>query len=226
MADNELDELYSVKPDGFTALRSQLATAANQRGDATAAKRIAAARKPTTAAWIVNRLVLRHKETKRRLTELGDRLRAAHAALDGDRIRRLSAEQHELVAELGRRAFQTAGLTNPSATLREDVTGTLQAAVADPAVAARLGRLTKAERWSGFGGFGEAAEPAPETSHKDSRLDALRAALAAAEQAKAQADDALSQRHEELAAARFRHDEARRDLRRGPAGARRRRQGL
>jgi thioesterase domain-containing protein len=34
------------------------------------------------------------------------------------------------------------------------VTDTLQAAIADPDVAARLGRLEKAERWSGFGDFG------------------------------------------------------------------------
>jgi len=34
------------------------------------------------------------------------------------------------------------------------VTGTLQAAIADPDVASRLGRLAKAETWSGFGEFG------------------------------------------------------------------------
>lgn len=214
MADDELDELYSVKPDGFTALRNTLATAADKRGDATAAKRISAARKPTTAAWIVNRLVLRHKESKQQLTDLGDRLRAAHAALDGERIRRLSAEQRELIEELSRKAFRTAELSNPSAALREDVTGTLQAAIADPEVAAELGRLTKAERWSGFGGFGEAAaEPEPKSRDQDGHLEALREALAAAEQAKSDADDALSRRQDELAAARQRHDEARRNLR-------------
>ncbi|ORW05923.1 hypothetical protein [Mycobacterium kyorinense] len=214
MADDELDELYSVKPDGFTALRSKLATAAGKRGDASGARRISAARKPTTAAWVVNRVVLRHKEAKRRLIELGDRLRGAHAALDGGRIRRLSTEQHALIEELGRTAFETAELTNPPAALREDVSSTLQAAIADPDVAARLGRLTKAERWSGFGGFGEAAaEPAPKSRDDDRHLDELRAALAAAEQAKSDAEEALSRRREELATAEQRHDEARRKLR-------------
>jgi hypothetical protein len=94
MVDDELDSLYWVEPDAFTARRAELAAAAKQRGDA-AAKRISAARKPTTAAWIVNRLALRHKDAKRRLADLGDRLRAAHAAVDGDRIRDLSAEQHK-----------------------------------------------------------------------------------------------------------------------------------
>ena len=50
MAD-ELDELYEVKPEEFTALRTKLAAAAKQRGDGDTAKQITAARKPTTAAW-------------------------------------------------------------------------------------------------------------------------------------------------------------------------------
>ena len=60
MADDELDTLYWVPPDAFTAERTKLAKAAKQRGDAAAAKRISAARKPTTAAWIVNRLAIGH----------------------------------------------------------------------------------------------------------------------------------------------------------------------
>jgi hypothetical protein len=214
---DELDELYWVKPDGFTALRSKLAAAAKQRGDSAAAKRISAARKPTTAAWTVNRLALRHKETRSRLTELGDRLRDAHAAMDGERVRGLSAEQHHLIGELARTAFRAADLENPSDALRADVTGTLQAAIADPDVAAKLGRLSKPESWSGFGGFGfgEAteAEPAPEDTATRRQLDELRAALAEAEQAKAKAEDALSERRDGLSAARMRRDEARTKLR-------------
>lgn len=210
---DELDELYQVKPDGFTALRTKLAAEAKQRGDSAAAKRISAARKPTTAAWVVNRLALQHKEIRSRLTELGDQLRDAHAAMDGQRIRGLSAEQHHLIGELARTAFRAAGLENPSEAVRADVTGTLQAAIADPEVAAKLGRLSKAESWSGFG-FGEAAaEPTPEDKATHRHLDELQAALAAAERAKAEADDALSERRDELSAARTRRDEARTKLR-------------
>ena len=156
MADDELDELYCVKPEEFTALRTKLVAAAKKRGDASAAKkRVSAARRPTTAAWVVNQLAHRDEDVKQSLTDLGERLGAAHAAMDGDTIRQLSSEQRSLVDELARAAFEGADLTNPSAALREDVTGTLQAAVADPDVTARLGRLTKAERWSGFGDFGD-----------------------------------------------------------------------
>jgi hypothetical protein len=78
--------------------------------------------------------------------------------MDGERIRDLSAEQHKLIDELARAAFEAAGGRNPSSTVRDDVTSTLQAAIADPDVRARLGRLAKPERWSGFGAFGDVAQ--------------------------------------------------------------------
>ncbi|MCW2652436.1 MAG: hypothetical protein JWR32_3412 [Mycobacterium sp.] len=235
MADDELDELYRVKPEGFTELRTKLAEATKRRGDAAAAKRISSARKPTTAAWAVNRLALGDKRAKPRLTDLGERLRAAHAAMDGDLIRELTREQRALIHELAGGAFEAAELTDPSAALRDDVTDTLQAAIADPDVASRLGRLTKAERWSGFGSFGDAAPassvaragkvkaqphqaPRQETDDKPRENDLERArqrrvrasaAVTAAERAKAHADETVSERQAELAQAQLRCDEAR-----------------
>jgi hypothetical protein len=236
MAD-ELDELYEVKPEEFTALRTKFAAAAKERGDADTAKQISAARKPTTAAWVVNRLALRDQEIRARLTGLGERLKEAHTAMDGNRIRELSAEQRRLVDDVVRAAFEEAELADPTAALRDDVTGTLQAAVADPDVALRLGRLTKAERWSGFGEFGDtamvftatrktstASEKQTEAPQRDDKADdkrdaarrereKARAALAAAERAKADADAALTDLQSGLATARLRRDDARRRLR-------------
>jgi hypothetical protein len=213
MPDDELDELYSVKPDGFTALRRKLADAAKQRGDTAAAKQISAIRKPTTAAWIVNLFVLQHKESKQQLAELRKRLRDAHAAMDGERIRRLSIEQRHLVDELGRAAFKTADVKHPSAALREDVTGTLQAAIADADIAGQLGRLSKAERWSGFGEFGAvapvstkpAAKPSPDAQRQ---RGALEAELAEAQRAQAKADRQLREAERDLAAANEAYDKA------------------
>jgi hypothetical protein len=238
MADAELDELFAAKPEDFTGLRTKLAAAAKKRGDADTAKQISGARKPTTAAWVVNRLALGDTSVKERLSDLRERLRAAHAEMDGERIRELTGQQRRLVNELTRTAIEEAELTEPSAALRDDITGTLQAAVADPDVAARLGRLSKAERWSGFGEFGDTAmvftttrakpKPEPKTEPKseppkatkrDDEKEAARrereearAALAAAEQAKAEADDALSELQTDLAVARLRRDDARKRL--------------
>ena len=222
MADDQLDVLYAATPEAFTALRTELAAAAKKRGDADAAKRISAARKPTMAAWIVNLLALRNADAKRRLADLGDHLRGAHAAMNGERIRELSSVQRRLVDELARAGFEGADVADPSAALRDDVTGTLQAAIADPDVAARLGRLTKAERWSGFGEFGETAmvftatrEPATQQSGADEddaahpQGEEARAALAAAVRAKADADEALAELQADLATARLRRVDAR-----------------
>jgi DNA repair exonuclease SbcCD ATPase subunit len=205
MADDELDSLYWAEPDAFTALRTKLAAEAKGRGDAAAAKRISAARKPTTAAWIVNRLALRRKDAKKRLSDLGDRLRAAHAEMDGERIRDLSAEQHKLIDELTRAALEAAEVKRPSAAVREDLAGTLQAAVADSDVAERLGRLAKPQRWSGFG-LGEAAPASAPAKRSGTaaqrRLDKLKSAVTDAEQDKTEAADALARRKAERDEAR------------------------
>jgi hypothetical protein len=236
MVDEELDGLYEVPPKEFTAQRARLAAAAKERGDDATAKRISGINKPTTAAWVINRLVLRHADTRQRLADLGKRLRTAHEAMDGGRIRDLSAEQRRLIDELTRKALQAADLAQPSATVREDLTSTLQAAIADPQINERLGRLTKPEQWSGFGAFGDAApeagaassEPAKRRSTpgqkrpakqstddkaEQRRREKLSAALATAERTKAAADDLVAERQAERDAAQQRRDAAARALR-------------
>lgn len=229
MADDELDSLYWAPPKDFTAERTRLTAAAKRRADDAAAKRIAAANKPTTAAWIVNRLALRHNDSRQRLADLSDRLRAAHAAMDGARIRDLSAEQHQLIDELTRAALQAADVDNPTSAVRDAITSTLQAAIADPEVRARLGRLARPEQWSGFADFGAAApvtttartgkakerparaRPAKQSARDGAaqrRLEKLASAVAAAEREKADADARLSERRAERDAARQGRDEA------------------
>ncbi|WP_240431050.1 hypothetical protein [Mycobacterium kyogaense] len=217
-----LDALYAARPQDFTARRTELAAAAKKAGAGDAAKQIGASRRPTVAAWVVNLLAL--KGTARtQLADLRTRLREAHAAMDGDAIRALTTEQRRLVEELSRAGFVAAGITDPSAALRDDVVSTLQAAVADPEVLARLGRLTKAEQWSGFGDFGVAtavsakrspgsapAAPAPPAEKRARRgpSPALRDALAR----QADADAALPELQSDLSVARLRVEDARRRL--------------
>lgn len=224
--DDALDRLYAARPEDFTAQRTRLAAEAKRSGDAAAAKQISGSRKPTVAAWVANLLALRGT-ARASLADLGTRLREAHAAMDGEAIRTLTGEQRRLVDELSRAGFLAAGVAEPSAALRDDVTATLQAAVADPDVAARLGRLTKAEQWSGFGEFGTVTAvsakrtPTPakaalanEADKKadDERARQARAALAAAEHRKSEADAALTDLQSDLARARLRVDDARRRL--------------
>ncbi|HYO01930.1 MAG TPA: hypothetical protein VET27_08595 [Mycobacterium sp.] len=227
-AEDDVEGLYGVPPEEFLARRKDLVAAARKRGDAEAAKLIGAARRPTTAAWVVNALVRADGAARRRLAELADGLRAAHAAMDGARIRELSSVQRKLIDELARTGFTATAQSNPSAALRDDVVGTLQAAIADPDVAARLGRLEKAERWSGFGDFGSVTtvgpvskskqKPKPKAEQPDvsndheaaaadvaaarERVASARIASEAARQAHSDAVDIASERKAELARAR------------------------
>jgi hypothetical protein len=143
-------ELYAADPDGFTERRQELITSAREAGEPAAAKQIAALRKPTRSAWVVNRLVREDPQVKSRLAALAAELRD-EPSMDGTRIRELTAARGRLVDELTRQALQVSDLPAPPAALREEVTATLDAAIADPEVAANLGTLVRAAHYAGFG---------------------------------------------------------------------------
>jgi len=168
------DELYSADPGEFTDRRKALADAARAAGDTAAAKRIAALRKPTRAAWVVNQLARADPEAPDRLAELAAALREAEQAKDGPRLRELSAARGALVDSLTAQALSAASVADPPAGLREEVTETLTSVLADPEVAAEFaaGTLTRAAKWAGFGlasfgdtPFGAADEGAPARRH-------------------------------------------------------------
>jgi hypothetical protein len=146
-------ELYGADPGEFIPRRKALADAARAAGDRDAAKEITALRKPTRAAWVVNRLARADPGAPRRLADLAAGLRAAAEAKDGRRLRELSVQRGELVDGLTARALDAAGVADPPTALREDVAATLTAALADPETAAQFadGTLTRAAEWAGFG---------------------------------------------------------------------------
>jgi hypothetical protein len=143
-------ELYEADPDEFTQRRQDLAAQAREAGEPAVAKQIAGLRKPTRSAWVVNRLVRADPQVTARLAALAAELRDG-PSLDGTRIRELTTARSRLVDELTRQALQMPDLPAPPAALREEVTATLDAAIADPDVAARLGTLVRAAHWAGFG---------------------------------------------------------------------------
>ena len=151
-------ELYGADPDAFTERRKALALAAREAGDRAAATAIAALRKPTRSAWVVNQLARADPDAPGRLAALAADLRAAERAKDGPRLRELSADRGALIDALTDRALAASGVLDRPASLREEVTATLTAAMADPGTAAAFaaGSLTRAAQWSGFG-FGDFA---------------------------------------------------------------------
>jgi hypothetical protein len=148
-------ELYGGEPGVFTGRRTALASAAKAAGDASAAAAIAALRKPTRAAWIVNRLSRTDPGAPSRLAALATALRDAERAKDGPRLRELSATRGPLIDALTAQALAAADVRDPPPSLRDEITSTLTAALADPSTAAGFasGTLTRAAHWSGFGAF-------------------------------------------------------------------------
>ena len=148
-------ELYGLLPADFTTARDERARAARTAGrreDAAAIRKLA---RPTTSAWLVNRLSRDDPAGLGRLFEVAEALQEAQRTLAGDRLRDLSARRRQVVgdllpaaAELARRAGQPA-----SPAVLEEVRATLEAAVADAAAreAVRSGQLTRALSYAGLG---------------------------------------------------------------------------
>ena len=238
-------ELYQLDPDEFMARRKDLADQARTAGDPAAAKQITGLRKPTRSAWVVNRLVRTDPDVTARLAALADELRDAERSRQGARIRELSAARARLVDELTRQALS--GLPAPPAALREEVTATLDAALADPEVAANLGTLVRAAHWAGFGvnldgspGLATAVAPAKtrkpapaepgaerERRHREKIIEAEREvaeagrALDAATAEEQRLDDTVRRLETELARARKHLAEARRQAYRAESRQRR-----
>ena len=163
MTDALIQRLYEEPPDGFVAARTAAINEAKQSGDRDTAKRLAALKKPTVAAWVVNLLALRRPDLIEQLVGLSTALRDAQRGLDGDQLRELNAQRRQVVSALVGAARKLAmdALAAESGARAEpgvklplgEVEATLTAALAEPAVAAqvRTGRLIRAATYAGFG---------------------------------------------------------------------------
>jgi DNA repair exonuclease SbcCD ATPase subunit len=129
----QAERLYAGAPEDFVAARNEAVKALRQSGDRPTADAVGALRRPTQAAWVVNRLVRERAEVVEELLELGASLRAAQSSLDADTLRDLTKQRRRLVAGVAREAgalAREAGTPLASATERQ-VEDTLQAAVVD-----------------------------------------------------------------------------------------------
>jgi len=156
-------ELYGLLPGEFTAARDSAVKRAKADGDKPAAAAIAALRRPSLAAWVVNALVRhRHDEVEQLLT-LGEALRTAQEGMAGDELRALARQRQQVLSAVSRQARALAReLGQPvSEDVGLEVEQTLGAAMADPAVAeaVRSGRLTSPTSYAGLGLPARAAPP-------------------------------------------------------------------
>ncbi|BAL92678.1 hypothetical protein AMIS_74580 [Actinoplanes missouriensis 431] len=153
--DDSVRRLYEEPPDGFVATRSAAIEEARKAGDRDAAKRLAALKKPTVAAWVVNLLAIKRPDLIEELVELSSALRSAQRDLQGDQLRELSTQRRQFVSAMvaaARKLAVAAGVPAARLPLGE-VEATLTAALAEPEIAeqVRTGRLIRAATYAGFG---------------------------------------------------------------------------
>lgn len=94
--DDDLDRLYQLPLNAFTAARNEIAKSAGARG-----AEIRKLARPPVAAWAVNQLYWRDRKTYDTLIEAAEAMRAAHAAvLAGKRgDLRFTGKEHEEALE-------------------------------------------------------------------------------------------------------------------------------
>jgi hypothetical protein len=213
-------DLYILPLDEFTAARDELAQHFKSEGDAEEAKMVAKLRKPSVAAWALNRAARSNPELVSRLLDSHRRLRQAasrQAVEEASETRRqaVTALTDAAMSELDKGSLQT----------RDRINRTLLAVATDAQGEADLaaGTLVRELEPSG-GGWGEMElPPTPEPDPAEQMAAAAEQARARASKLEAEADDAESQveaAKEALAEARRRAKQARSAAEKAAAEAR------
>jgi chromosome segregation ATPase len=225
-----LDELYAADPDDFTARRNELAKQLRAAGDAAAADRVKALKKPSRAAWAINRFSGDEAKLRKQLLDAGAGLRDAQERLvagEGDRTEvREASERERAAVDKARDAVATisaeAGAQLSPAALERAVQ-TLHAVALDDDVRRDFerGRLTTDHEAVGLGGLdlaaaaqaGKGSRKPPGSKAGDSKkAQKLRDELTAAEAEVRELDRRQKQADLSVTAARDAAERAQRDL--------------
>ena len=240
---SEVRELYRSAPEGFISARDSLAKRLRTDGRDADADEVKKLRRPTVAAWALDRLADVAPGDVAALLEAGAELakaqRATLSGRDPRTLREATAKRRDLVAELSQTAadaLRDAG-RDPDPHL-EDIRGTLEAASVDEEIGERLrtGTLERTSRPpAGFGDLSglqlvsrrdeapEARQPAPagkagadDAEHARelaAQIRRLRREREAAGRKAAAAEAARVRMAEQVASMRARLDAARAKLR-------------
>jgi hypothetical protein len=162
MISTEVRELYRSPPDGFIAARDALVKRLRDEGRDAEAADVKKLRRPTVAAWALDRVADEAPDAIGELLEAGaDLARAQRATLSGrdpQSLRDATTRRRELVSRLSEIAagvLRDAG-SSPDPHL-EDIRGTLETASVDEDVAERLRAGTLDRTIQPAAGFGDLA---------------------------------------------------------------------
>jgi hypothetical protein len=176
-SEQRLDELYREHPEGFVAGRDRLVKDLRSAGDRDEADRVKRLRRPTAAAWLINRAALTSPARVRQFAEVSRQLEDAQGrALEGNEDgaaawRAAAAHEREAAAavvDVAERAAREAGHP-PTERVLEQVGETLRAAAADPELRERVlsGRVERERSAATLGT--PAAGPLPRRGGKSAK---------------------------------------------------------
>ena len=129
---SDIDQLFQLPPEKFTAARNDLASRLKAAGKVDEAARVKSLPKPPVSAWAVNQLFWRKRKAFDRLMSTGERLRkaqAAHLRGKGGELREPLEARRQALGDLAREGatlLRESG-HNPSPDLMRRVTTTLEA---------------------------------------------------------------------------------------------------
>jgi cell division septum initiation protein DivIVA len=167
--EREIDKLFALPLEEFTAARNELAKRLAKDGEKERADEVRGLAKPSVPVWTINQLARSEKPMVRALLDAGAKLRRAQEqALGGgnpDALRSAQREEREALRALTHRAgeiLREAGKPVGQAVL-ERINGTLGAAAVteDAREDLKAGRLTSELRMSGFESLAGFEAPPP-----------------------------------------------------------------
>ena len=228
--EKEIDELYSLPFDEFTAGRDALAKRLHDDGEREDAERVRKLRKPPRSVWLVNQGVRAEPAAAKRLVKAGERLaKAQDAALSGggsDKLKRAMADQQAAIEAMMEAIEELAGSERPSPAIMDRARETLRAVAGDEELRDELvaGRVTRDREAVGFGATVPAAAtrrakrpqrrgPSVAARRREAERAVRRAtrSLEAAEKRAEEAGKRLYRAEQAHDAAREAHDEAERE---------------
>jgi hypothetical protein len=175
-SDDDVDRLYGLPLEEFTAARNKLAAALKKEGKQEEADEVKTLRKPSISAWAVNQLARKERLQVRSLVTSADRLRKAQESLlrggAADELRASVERQREVVSALLKRAkeiLREGGHPATEATL-ERIRETLTAVAGDEE-GARLVEQGRLETDLDPAGFGPMTAAPPTRKKKDDRSE-------------------------------------------------------
>ncbi|MGN6797166.1 MAG: hypothetical protein ACTHKS_03350 [Gaiellaceae bacterium] len=186
-----LDELYDATPEEFVAERKRLAKELKSAGQAEEADQLTKVRKPTVAAWALNRLARDHRREVDLLLDSGHRMRNAQAGVLRGEARETFEDAQRIERETIARLVRAAGQLliergGASSTVLEQIAASLHAAAVSETGREVLaaGRFTQPLTLEGFNALAGLAPPPskrapkPKPARSNDELKKLRAELA------------------------------------------------